>query len=392
MWIYVASPDEPGHHPVVVYGHGQGASNLLPECVAESAPPTHVDVAPSLDTAEALAAAGYVGVAVFYRSYGTPPELGTMTFRDHFVLDARSMLTAAGWVRDHHPKASARAAFAGNSMGSFTATWAVSPHPALHDLQEGLDIGAAIASGMLGNHIANSSPQFRQIDDASLDDQIRAASIVLFTQALVGLRASQAGLTTVDSASADGLTGDLTPLGRRLFEALFIDPPPDIPECGDAQGRPVWCSSSCVSKLAGDLFLEGAGGAIQASDWFTSATIDDFAYWNPPTDIDPTAPDGSLLALLRALSPAYSLPGPLLTPRFLPLVSTADHTLPAQTSGSTAPGELYIDQLRSVGANIPDPPLLVTEAGCDHGDYYRPERPGCGWSLVLEHLSAAFAR
>lgn len=388
MWLFAASPAGPGPFPVVVYGHGQGPTNVLPECLASAAPPTHVDVAPSVEIARALAQAGYLGVAVFYRGFGAPQTPGRWSVRDHAVLDARSMLAAARWARDSHGKGSARVAFMGNSMGSFPATWAVSGHPALADLQAGLDLRGAVASGMLGNHLANSSPQFRAIDDASGPANNRVAAIALFTLTLASLRATEAGSSALELSTVDRFVTDLTPAGRELLVATFLAPPPAIPACASVPVAA--CASGCANAVIADVFARRAGTAIRASDWFTAETLSAFSYWSPPTRIDPGATSNTLLARLRALSPAYALPGPVLGAVFLPLVSTADHTLPAQTGSTNAVGELYLARLRSVGAKPPEPVPVVMAPRCDHGDYYLPARPECGWSAVQSALGAAF--
>ncbi len=392
LWIYAASPAGPGPYPVVVYGHGQGGSNVLPACVTTSAPPTHVDVAPSVAVADALATAGYLGIAVFYRYFDEPPVLGRVTQRDHYLRDAAAMLSAARWGRDQHGRGSSRVAFTGNSMGSFPATWAVAPAPPLAALQAGLDVRAAIPSGMLGNHLANSLPQAARVDDPTLTAAQRVTLITLTINGLVGFRASEAGTGVIDASNLPALAVDLTPLGQALYAALFLDPPPAIAACAGLVGQPASCSGSCASAVISDRITQGAGGQVRGADWFTAATLQAFTYWDPPAAIDPgpTAPS-SLLRWMRAMSPAYALPGPLLTANVLPLVSTSDHTLPAQTQGSPAPGQLYLDHLRAVGAIIPTPPLLVTAAGCDHDDYFLPARPECGWDLVSAHLAAALA-
>lgn len=388
MWIYVASPAGPGPFPVVVYGHGQGTTDAFPECSAASAHPTHADVMPSVEVANALASVGYVGISVFYRGFGEPPSLGKLIVRDHFLLDARSMLAAARWGRDRHGKGTGQVVFMGNSMGSFPATWAFTPHPALADLQAGLDLRGAIASGMLGNHIANSSPQFRSLDNPAVPINTRIAGVALFAFQLAAIRATQAGRSQLELATVNADAIDLTANGRDLLVEVFLGKPPAIAECAGVTAA--YCSTTCAGAVIRDLFTSRAGGMVRTSDWFTAETITAFGFWAPPASIDPGSTSNSLLARFRDQSPAYSLPGPLGGRMFLPLVSTADHTLPAQTGNSTAPGQLYVDHMRTIGASVPNPLPLVTAAGCDHGDYYRPDRPECGWNDVQSALSTAF--
>ena len=97
-----------------------------------------------------------------------------------------------------------------------------------------------------------------------------------------------------------------------------------------------------------------------------------------------------MLADQRALSPAYTLSGPLRAKRIFPLVSTGDHVVTTQLANSSAPAQLYLDRLQSTGVTMPSPIPVVQDNTCDHGNYLDPTRPQCGWSLVLAELSVAF--
>jgi dienelactone hydrolase len=84
VWIYAATPTEPGPHPVVIYGHGQGAENIV-NCTPDRAPDDG-DARTGEQIADALAARGYLAIALFYRNRGEGiPAIGELRARDHYI-------------------------------------------------------------------------------------------------------------------------------------------------------------------------------------------------------------------------------------------------------------------------------------------------------------------
>ncbi|MEO8703946.1 MAG: hypothetical protein ABI867_28105 [Kofleriaceae bacterium] len=386
VWIYVATPAGPGPHPVVVYGHGQGVGNVV-NCTPDRAPDDD-DARSASRIADALAGEGYLTVAIFYRNRGaTIPAAGELRGRDHYLLDARAFLAAAQLAHDRLGGDS-RAALIGVSMGSFPATWATAPRAELADLQTGLDLVTTIPTAMLGNHIGNTGRSKDLL--ATPDLATRRTGIALAGLASVGPRTA---LALDPSLIAGDLAGDaaggLTAAGAELVRRVFVDAPDaSLPGCNSL---PAACSSACLTSTFDAVAASRGLTDVTASDWLTQDTLDAIDYWDPPTAIDPGATDNVMLSRQRELSPAYSLTGPLRTRRMLPLTSIGDHVVTGQLAGSNAAAELYLARLRATGVTLPDVIPVVSDAGCDHGDYLDPSRPQCGWNLVLDELATAFA-
>lgn len=392
MWIYAASPSGAGPFPVVVFGHGQGVTNLL-NC-APARPPDDVDVASSQGIADGFAAAGYVAVAIYYRNRGdTAPGVGVIRPRDHYLRDARAFLAAAHWASDEHGLGSSQVALLGSSMGSFPAIWATAPFPELADLQDGLDIRTVIPSAMLGNHIANTGRNAYLLEVS--DPSVRSGAIALAAFAAVSYRATAAGIRQIESTTLDdpAIGSGLTAAGTELFADVFLRAPrPSLAGCSDLIDVPAGCADTCFASTFADTAARLGIASVEPADWLSADTLAGLRYWDPPLAVDPGAETSNvLLAAERIQSPAYALQGPLVTPRLLPLVSIGDDAVTAQLEGgNNQAAEIYLERLRGTGAQIPDPVPIVQDASCGHGDYHDPERPECGWSLVLAELAAAF--
>jgi hypothetical protein len=391
MWIYAAAPAGPGPFPVVIYGHGQGAGNFL-NCTPDR-PPDDGDATTGQAIAGSLADQGYLAVAVFYRNRGEGiPATGELRPRDAYILDARTMLAAARWARDRHGRGSAQVALAGVSMGSFPALWATAPLPEFADLQDGLTITTAISMGMLGNHIANSA---RGADRLESDDLgVRAQTIALGVFGAVTTRAAGVGMAVITAGDLEGaLLDGVTPAGAELFRRALLDPPdPSLAGCEDLEVVAA-CAGACFEPTLEALAIELVIDQLEATDWLTADTLDSVRYWNPPDEVDPgTDTPLELLDLWRRLSPAYTLEGPLRSPRLLPLVSAGDPVVTAQIEGGNQAAEQFLARLRATDASVPDPVPVVEDTSCGHGDYLDASRPECGYAIVLAELAAAFAR
>lgn len=396
VWLYAASPVGPGPHPVVVYAHGQGASTLA-NCWTDG-PPSYGDVGAGVRLAQDLATAGYLGVAVFYRNTGEGSPAGdAVRFRDHSILDARALLAAAQWARVTHGAGSSRVAFVGVSMGSFPAFLAAARSPALADLQAGLDIRLAIVAGMALNHVANFH---RNVADslASADASTRAQGIVGVAVSLPSMLATAQGVDALTLTNvADGqplgdrIAGSLRPPARRLFEDLLLRRGGELPFAACAgQALPAVCTTSCAQAVALAAF-DGLTAPPALSTWLTDDALAAARYWAPPAAVDPVgAAAGSSLALLRALSPVYR-DHELLARSVLPLLSTSDHVVVAQGQAAT---ELLLTRLVGLGVTaLGDVPAIGSDpAGpCEHGDYFLPARPRCGWAATTSALARTMA-
>lgn len=392
VWIYAASPAGTGPFPVVVFAHGQGASTLA-NCWPDGAP-AYGDVAVSQELARDLAGQGYLAVAVFFRNTGdgTPLSAG-VKHRDHATLDARTVLAAAQWARTQHGAGSERVALLGVSMGSFPAFLAGTARPELADLQDGLDLRLSVIAGMAGNHVANFH---RNVGDllASADANQRAQGIIGVTVALPSMLATRLGLERYRLADValgqplgDALAVALTPRGRQLFEDLLLRPSTELPyaPCDDARVAAV-CVPACAQALALDRF-DDLASLPTVTDWLTDDAIAAAQYWDPPGAIDPrdSAP-GSTLAFLRALSPVYG-DHTMLVDEVVPLLSTGDHVIVAQGPSAT---ELLLDWLAALGVTVrAEVPVIASDARgpCEHGDYFLPARPTCGWDATVAALA-----
>jgi hypothetical protein len=358
--IYIATPSGSGPFPVVIYGHGQGAGNLV-HCRTDDA-----DFLASKRVADALAREGYLAIAVFYRNRGN--AAAQLHARDHYILDARAFLAAAQLARTELGGGS-QVALIGVSMGSFPATWAAASLAALADLQAGLDIVTVIPTAMLGNHLGNTGRSQQLLVD--LDPNVRRTAIAF----AAFLAATAPAAAEVRTQITD--TQLLTAAGNRLVKQTFLEP-----ACGTQ--LPAACSPACMAQT----FDAIAPTRVDAADFLTPEALEAIAFWDPPIRLDPgAATTNRLLAAQRALSPAYVLAGPLKTPRMLPLVSTGDHVVINQ---GQAAADFYLAKLRATGVAIPDPVPVVRDPSCGHGDYFDPTRPQCGWSLVIAELAEAF--
>jgi hypothetical protein len=376
---------------VVVYGHGQGAGNVV-NCAPDRAPDDS-DAMVGRRIANDLAAHGYLAVSIYYRNRGPGiPAIGELRGRDHYLLDARAFLAAARMARDELGGQS-RAALIGVSMGSFPATWATAPLPELADLQEGLELVTSIPTAMLGNHIGNTGRNQGLL--TSTDLATRRGAIVLAAFLSVSTRTA---LALDRSLTAEDLTGGrvvgLTAAGVELLRRAVLDPPDaSLPGCAALGAVPVLCSADCYASTFSAVASSHSITGVTVSDWVTSETSDAINYWAPPDAVDPGATNANaLLAGLRELSPAYTLAGPLKARRMLPLTSLGDHVVTDQLAGSNKPADLYLARLRSTGVTIPDPVPVVRSPACGHGDYLDPAKPGCGWTIVLDELATAFAQ
>ncbi|MEZ4361214.1 MAG: hypothetical protein R3B48_13605 [Kofleriaceae bacterium] len=396
VWIYAASPPTPGPHPVVVYAHGQGASTLA-NCWTEG-PPSYGDVNVGKKLAEDLASVGYVGVAVFYRNTGDGAPSGDASkFRDHAILDARALLAAARWARDEHGAGSGQVALLGVSMGTFPAFLASTARPELADLQAGLDLRLTVIAGMALNHVAN----FHRNVAASLASSsanTRAQGILGVAVSLPSIHATALGVDTLtrDNVATGAPLGtriamSLRAPARRLFEDLLLRRGGALPFAACAgQTLPAVCSAGCAQAVAIDAF---GGLAVPPSlgSWLTDDALDAARYWSPPSQVDPTsAPAGSSLALLRALSPVYH-DHLMVTPKVLPLLSARDHVVVAQ---GQAAADLLAVRLAALGVTAPAdvPKIKDDDVGvCEHGDYFLPGRPRCGWAATVAALGRAFS-
>ncbi|MFT3698619.1 MAG: hypothetical protein QM831_36070 [Kofleriaceae bacterium] len=377
VWIDVAIPAGPGPYPVVVYGHGQGTSNLV-NCAPDRAP-DDVDAVDGESVAAALAGEGYLAISIDYRNIGAQiPAIGEFRARDHYVFDASAFLAAAHFAHDQLGGTN-EVAFIGVSMGSFPATWATAPLPELADLQAGLDVRTTIPTAMLGNQIGNTG---RSKDTLASGDRETLALAALSSVL------PRAALALDPSITADDLVGPegagLTPAGVDLVRAEFLD-------AGCGTNMPAACSATCASSTFDTVASAHGIVRIDPRDWMTDDTLDAIAYWSPPDAIDPGADTtNGMLAAMRALSPAYTLEGPLVAARVFPLVSRGDHVVTGQLGSSNAPALQYLDRVQATGVTMPDPLPVVTDTTCDHGNYLEPSRPQCGWSLVLDELATAF--
>lgn len=389
VWIHVARPEGPGPFPVVIYGHGQGGGNIV-NCTPDR-PPDDDDSRAGSRFSDALAARGYLAIAVFYRNRGAGiPAIGELRGRDHYILDARAFLAAAQ-LAHRSLDGEERVALIGASMGSFPATWATASLPELADLQDGLEIVTSIPTAMLGNHIGNTGRNKALLAATDLD--VRRFSIALAGLASVDARAAVALDTslTPDDLASPALAGGLTPAGAELVRRVFVDAPDTSLAGCSGLTTPAACSSACALSTFSAVAAARSLGGVTPSDWLTPDTLDAIGYWAPPNAIDPgAATPNAMLRAQRAISPAYSLAGPLRTARMLPLLSVGDRVVTDQLAQSNAPADQYLARLRSTGVTVPDPVPLVQDATCGHGDYIDPSRPGCGWSLILDELSAAF--
>ncbi|MEZ4401047.1 MAG: hypothetical protein R3B06_13565 [Kofleriaceae bacterium] len=396
VWLYASSPTTAGPHPVVVYAHGQGASTLT-NCWT-AGPPAYGDVADGMRVADELAAAGYLGIAVYYRNTGEgAPAGGALRFRDHGALDTRALLAAARWGRDVHGAGSAKVAFVGVSMGSFPAFLAATQAPAWADLQAGLDVRAAVIAGMAQNHVANF---WRNVGPglASTVPAERAQAILGVAVALPGPLAVALGVDTLTLADvADGqplgdrLGASLRPPARRLFEDLLLRTGAELPFAACAgQTLPAACDPGCAQAVALDAF-DGLPGLPGLPAWLTDDAVAAATYWAPPGAIDPmSAPPGSALAVLRQQSPVYH-DHVMLAPEVLPLLSASDHVVIAQ---GQAAAELLAARLVALGVtDLATVPRIDRDGAgvCEHGDYFRSARPACGWAATLATLARRFA-
>ncbi len=395
FWIYASSPDGQGPFPVVVYAHGQGGSNVV-NCEVDGVP-SHIDVAPSIAIADNLAAEGYVGVSVFYRNQGSgSPAAGAFRFRDHHVFDTRSLLQAARWASETHGKGSASVAFLGHSMGTYSTFFAGTANPAWSDLQSGLDIRLVGISGMLMNHISNVYGNLFKLLSSD-DDVKRSQGILGAAVAFPALHAAELGLGEIDSSSlSDGsalrqrMEGKLATTTLDLFSDLAISSAASL---GLAACTSTTLSASCNSDCAASVIasaFEGHTNPVVVKDWLGQDVINAIAFWNPDNPADPaSAAADSTLGLMRDLSPIY-VNHTMVTPRVLPLISAGDHTLPPQGQPAV---DRMLDTLVNLGVTeLSQVPVLDSDGqgACEHGDYYLPARPDCGWDAITEALQVVF--
>ena len=381
IWIYAASPSVGDQLPVLVYGHGLNGE------VVNCAPDAGSDLGSwgaralgSPAEVDRYAEAGYLAVGVLYRNKGDgAPGTGRLRLRDHYLRDARALLAAARWARDHHGRGSERIALIGSSMGTWPAFWAASDLPELADAQQGLDIRTIILYAETANHITNVSHRGCTPGESLIG--------AYWGLTFIGAAAPQHEISAADIR--DGAVGQVvaqgfTELGVDALETLYFEPAdPSIAGCAPLDGLPPTCSTDCLHNTG--LVLWG-GSIPPAVDRYRAPILEaDAALCSlGPEARDPGLNTGNpFLDVMRATSPVYAATG-LRTTRALPLLARGDsHYHQAGLARLTA-------SLSALGASVPEPPIDYGPQ-CGHQDYFDESLPHCGRDRILVELEAAFA-
>ncbi|HJL15974.1 MAG TPA: hypothetical protein RMH99_09970 [Sandaracinaceae bacterium LLY-WYZ-13_1] len=380
VWVYTVVPSEGADLPIVVYAPGQGQggiANCEPDARSFGTP-----------NARALASRGFAVAAVRYRNVGDgAPGIGVLRMRDHHARDARALLGAARALRDRlGARGSDRVAFVGSSMGTWPALWAVSAHPDVADLQDGLDLRTTIVHGETGNHLSNGADRCGEETSEQPDVRVRFAAGA--AQAALRTEATALGLPEVTAADleagrplGDAIRHSLTERGVELLRAVFFEAAdPSLEGCGGAEGLPAECAGlDCLTSLYVSRF-----GNAPVSELLRSDVIEARCAFSAETP-DPGPETGNRFVTgLREQSPAYAMPGPPRVSRALSLLSEGDpHHDPAAQA-------LLLERLESLGISVPRPPPNPGPS-CGHGDYEDSSRPECGLDLIAAELDAAFA-
>lgn len=441
VWIEVASPSAADSSTGwVVFGHGasgQGFYNGTANCA-----PWRADKdSRGFPANRSFVEMGFRQVNVFYRNKGSgAPTTSRARARDHGIWDAAAFLAAAQFVRRYHQAGKGAAiqplALAGSSMGTYPTTWAITDHPALTGLQEGLEIRTAIIDSENANHLANNGIKFwRAVNNDNLVDQL----LLLPIGANRVLRLH--GHVVNEPSSLDAETQrDLDALLKPAAQALVVDTTfrpasdfgagsdADIAAC-DAVERPDLPPSCAVTSAACTNGIITWHAKQQAdpsafATWATTAGVEAISYWNEddpnlvadPRDT-PSALDNPGIRARRELSPVYYDVAKPATTNVLHTISTHDpwygavatpfydSQLEAWGDGATVKvtrPELAVEFAASgtcasddeCAKRDPAHPECDLQRGecffrCTHGSALDSSHPQCGFLLVRDHLRAA---
>jgi hypothetical protein len=381
VYLAVAQPVGAGPFPTVVFARGQNINDF-----ANCDPTTYPSIGVTADLVVDLAEHGYLAIGVLYRNVGDgEPGLGTLTLRDLHLRDARAILDAARWARAN--SGAAPTALFATSNGVFPTLWAIAD-PTLD--RSGLDLRTAILSGQSGNWLATLASLGASFASSDAVD-VKAA---VFYSSILALQvhAGQLDLPNVSEAVidpgtpfGDRLSGSITPLGRELVRQLAFERASNqVPlSCALIDDVPPICDTTCLN----DVILSSAD--VVPGDLLLPQLTDAMTFWQPPGSVDPgPAPANPVIDYLRAVSPAYTLTGPLAVGRVMIMASANDNVL-------ADPGPIALDQLRArltaTGVTlVPEPAIDRDDNGdCQRGDYIDTTRPRCGYQALLDELATA---
>jgi len=402
VWIDVHSDPEGEDRrlPIVVIGPGAGRSDWG-NCYPDRSPIF------SGDTTN-LARLGYVAIYVGYRIHGAgAPRVGTLKLRDHWILDARSLLAAAQWGRTCHQKGGQQVAFVGFSMGTWPAYWAVSENKDLTGLQTCLDIRTVVLAGEFANYFSRSRTQPLNLENWN-DNWSLGEKLTKITRN--GYRVLEAfsapALSQLPQIQYKDLTsGDLGRNLRTVLEppaielmkaTLFEEADKHLDGCYELHNKPPVCGERCFHSTL-QKFAVGLEDPTEPGK--ECSKPEEKCFWVKPEynqaakdwgAVCPTKDErGNLLVdAWYKESPTCSATGPLKIERALALASHNDKFYNPCALNQLARSL----QNRGIPKDNLECPQISEDHGfrCGHFDYFKPDLPGCGWEYVTKALMAAF--